>query len=310
MPELSRESPQAGATTLNLELSNNLLWDPGFYIDVNQTTVSGSDSGQPVYYALNWVGNQAFARPDHPYGLMSFPVNVPVGTTATFFSGNRMNLYPSRQDYQLLYCCNDYPATVATPSQLPFPDPAVPPPFARNSRHPFPAVNYLDASQLRTFTFANAGAFPRDPMDRRLMSPVQTGVFDPAARNQNPYGDALRFDWTTAPTAPTDTDGDGLPDAWETANGLNPNNPADGQATTLSLGKLGVAGYPNLEVYLHELHLQRMSAAAAGVRESALNESVRPAAGLQGGVPTPAFASTGGARGVSGSPGICTRNPW
>jgi hypothetical protein len=28
-------------------------------------------------------------------------------------------------------------------------------------------------------------------------------------------------------TAPPDADGDGIPDAWETANGLNPNNPAD-----------------------------------------------------------------------------------
>lgn len=41
-----------------------------------------------------------------------------------------------------------------------------------------------------------------------------------------------------------DTDGDGLPDAYETEVGLNPNNPADGQALTES-------GYSNLELFLN-----------------------------------------------------------
>jgi hypothetical protein len=49
-------------------------------------------------------------------------------------------------------------------------------------------------------------------------------------------------------TAPVDTDIDGMPDVWETANGLNPNNAADGNAFTLSSG-----GYTNLEVYLNSL---------------------------------------------------------
>lgn len=41
-----------------------------------------------------------------------------------------------------------------------------------------------------------------------------------------------------------DTDGDGLPDSYETEKGLDPNNPADGQALT-------VGGYSNLELYLN-----------------------------------------------------------
>ncbi|MDE3244543.1 MAG: PKD domain-containing protein [Acidobacteriota bacterium] len=259
MPEMSRESPQAGASVLNLELSNNLLWDPGFYVDVNQTTISGSNAGQPIYYALNWVGNYAHARPDFPFGMMSFPVNSPSGATATFFSDNQMNLYPARRDYQLLYCCNDYPATVTNPAQLPYPDPSQPPAFAVQARHGFPSPAYIPSSQVRTHIHQNAGAFPRDPMDRRLMQPLQSGVFDPAPRDQNPYNDAFLFDWTVPPTPPVDTDGDGMPDAWEQSNGLNPNDPSDGQGTSLSLPKLGVAGYPNLEVYLHELHLQRLA---------------------------------------------------
>lgn len=45
-----------------------------------------------------------------------------------------------------------------------------------------------------------------------------------------------------------DTDGDGIPDVWEKAHNLNPNNAADGKTSTLS-----EEGYTNLEVYLNSL---------------------------------------------------------
>jgi hypothetical protein len=41
-----------------------------------------------------------------------------------------------------------------------------------------------------------------------------------------------------------DTDGDGMPDQWETANGLNPNNDADRNT-------LHPSGYTMLEMYLN-----------------------------------------------------------
>jgi hypothetical protein len=46
-----------------------------------------------------------------------------------------------------------------------------------------------------------------------------------------------------------DTDKDGIPDAWETANGLDPNNPAD--AATKTLDPAGF--YMNIEVYANSL---------------------------------------------------------
>lgn len=45
--------------------------------------------------------------------------------------------------------------------------------------------------------------------------------------------------------APVDTDGDGMPDEWEKANGLDPNDAADGNAL--------VDGYTNLEIYMNSL---------------------------------------------------------
>ena len=58
-------------------------------------------------------------------------------------------------------------------------------------------------------------------------------------------------DWSAWPalnsmTAPIDSDADGIPDEWETANGLNPNNGDDGAAYTGD-------GYTNLEHYLNSL---------------------------------------------------------
>ena len=46
-----------------------------------------------------------------------------------------------------------------------------------------------------------------------------------------------------------DTDGDGIPDEWEKANGLNPNDASD--ALTYSLDKKGY--YTNIEVYANSL---------------------------------------------------------
>lgn len=61
-PELSRESAAAAGSVMGIELSNNLYWDMGYFIDVNNTTVSASDSGQPIYYRMNLAANQAVAR--------------------------------------------------------------------------------------------------------------------------------------------------------------------------------------------------------------------------------------------------------
>lgn len=44
-----------------------------------------------------------------------------------------------------------------------------------------------------------------------------------------------------------DTDRDGMPDAWETAHGLDPNDPTDGNLCSLST----LSGYTNLEFYLN-----------------------------------------------------------
>jgi hypothetical protein len=252
MPEVSRENPSAAFTTMDLEVSNNLLWDPG--APVYTATTLGQSGDDPVYFRFNWIGNYAFARPlgsaapepgnpAYTYGMISSEAtSSPL--SRLFFSGNRMNLHPTLSDYALAYCCNDFAS--ATP-------PANPPANAIAARHPFPTINYTDVAQLRAHMVQNVGAFPRDPMDRRLMAPVANGSITMTRRDQNPANDALSVDFAVMPAAPADTDADGIPDAWETNNGLNPAVAADARETSLSVVKTGIAGYSNLEVYLNEL---------------------------------------------------------
>ena len=64
-----------------------------------------------------------------------------------------------------------------------------------------------------------------------------------------------------------DTDGDGIPNEWETLNGLNPNDASDAQKKTIDAR----GWYSNLEVYLNSLveHIMKGGNADA---ESAVDE--------------------------------------
>ncbi len=67
-----------------------------------------------------------------------------------------------------------------------------------------------------------------------------------------------------AGTAKTDTDGDGIPDEWEKANGLNPNDPTDG-------AKITADGYSNLEHYINSLVQDIVDKGNAGTSAKMLN---------------------------------------
>lgn len=248
-PELSRESAAAAGSVMEIELSNNLLWDQAYFIDIHNSTISASDEGQPIYYHLNWVGNMGVARGPRqpepmPYGMIH--IARPLGAspkTRTYFADNRLNLYPERRDYDLLYCCDDYRAE-ARPGQPP-------PSFAQPSRHPFPPIAYDSADALAARALTDVGAFPRDPLDERLFGQIASGQIAATPRDRNPAGDGGALP-ASSPPAPKDSDRDGMPDAWEQANGLDPQRP-DNNGLQLARARLGVDGYTNLEVYLHEL---------------------------------------------------------
>ncbi|MBR3648402.1 MAG: Por secretion system protein [Paludibacteraceae bacterium] len=138
-------------------------------------------------------------------------------------------------------------------------------------------LNLETAAQAFASVCANAGAtLPRlDEEDERLLAeaagtrdpqfvgrtaPANLGIIDSQEDitftcvdtfmvgndtiTSYPYLGMLEGD-----TIAVDTDGDGMPDAWETAHGLNPADAADGNLCTLSALN---AGYTNLEFFLND----------------------------------------------------------
>lgn len=92
-----------------------------------------------------------------------------------------------------------------------------------------------------------------DDVDKRIIANVRNGDYTADGSNGSEKGlidkasDVGGWPEYKKETGPKDTDGDGIPDEWETANGLNPKSKADGSKYTLS------KTYTNLEVYLNSL---------------------------------------------------------
>jgi hypothetical protein len=136
---------------------------------------------------------------------------------------------------------------------------------------PMPKVTIVPAQQAYDYVLANAGATlpKRDAVDERIVRVVKTGKIE---YNENAEGvAATRFLKRRLPpdsykqgiisdisqvggypeykgTPYKDSDNDGIPDSWEKAHGLNPNDPSDSPQIAKNGG-----GYSNIEVYLNSL---------------------------------------------------------
>jgi hypothetical protein len=221
--------------------------------------------GARLNYRLNWVANYSVQDPaqPHSFGVLGIeggptpqrPAFFP--GTSVFMAGNRMSR-SARMDLELVFNNNDF-LSEEQANALPWSNVGPGrPPWAQPSRHDFPPVSYpADARALVPELHATAGAFPRDPLDNRVMRFVSTGIFDRSPIDRNPAADTDGLPFSAPPPPPVDTDSDGMPDGWELGAGLDPRNPTDGNQLTLAPARLGVQGYTNLEVYLHERSLQR-----------------------------------------------------
>ena len=190
----------------------------------------GDTSGYGDFRAVNYVNNYLKPGPSTTQKPLRFlrPDGVAL-PGALFLSGNVMDGAPD--------------ITRENPRGAAF-DPDA---FAL-AAHSFPSVETQSATEAYTRVLKEVGAtFPkRDSVDLRLESEVREG-----------RGSVIRYDKDvggcptyTGGTAPQDSDEDGIPDEWEKAHGLNPNDPKDANA-------LASDGYTNLEHYLNGLVSQR-----------------------------------------------------
>lgn len=103
----------------------------------------------------------------------------------------------------------------------------------------------MTAPDAVTYVLDKVGAnFPaRDEVDKSLVAEVRSWGKKGALISQENTG--LMGDGGGA-KAPVDTDGDGIPDAWEDAHGLNSRDASDAM-------KINSSGYANIEVYVNSL---------------------------------------------------------
>lgn len=123
----------------------------------------------------------------------------------------------------------------------------------RNTPYPYPMPQQLmTARQAYDHVLRHAGAnYPRrDQVDSFLVNELQSlGTKGALIANEAelPMGGP---GVVNGGIPPADTDRDGMPDQWETANGLNPGDAADGKV-------INADGYTNLERYINSLPAKR-----------------------------------------------------
>ena len=120
---------------------------------------------------------------------------------------------------------------------------------------PFAQIKTETAQDAFKSVLRSAGAsFRRDAVDKRIADETQTGqeqfgtTFSGGGKGIIDSPEEVGG-WPALKQGkiPVDFDNDGIPDEWETANGLNPKDSSDGHTFTLD------KNYTNLEVYLNSL---------------------------------------------------------
>ncbi len=117
--------------------------------------------------------------------------------------------------------------------------------WAVDGKAPPVAVTVYSAADAFKKVAAGAGcSLHRDSVDARLFAELASlGTKGKIIKDEAEAGGIGEI---KPAAAPANADHDGIPDAWEKAHGLNPNDPADAK-------KLDASGYMQIEVYANEI---------------------------------------------------------
>jgi pectate lyase len=211
-------NPKARGTT---QFINNVL-----YNWVVSGYILGDTSGRSDGYL---VGNYLIAGPETSGGTLDSP-------TPEYHVCAEGNYYDSDKDGTLdgrLLAQGDFgTATWETKPSV-----------------PFPAVPAMTAQEALTYVSQHAGAsLWRDPVDDYVLKELASyGKSGKTISDEASLGIPNVVGNIPGGTAPKDSDQDGMPDAWESENGLDPNNASDRN------GDRNGDGWTNLEEYINSL---------------------------------------------------------
>ncbi|MFI6830280.1 Ig-like domain-containing protein [Kribbella sp. NPDC050241] len=212
--------PRFGYTEgINLEVDhfNNVVYDHGY------TSVYGGEWAN----GINIVGN--YYKPGPTTVGEVAPVILSANRGGQWYvAGNHVDGYPEVTAHNRRGIRYPIGGIVELSEPQPIP----------GTFEPQPAAKAYDA------VLANAGAIlpRRDAVDERVVNDVRNGT----GRLINSQKEVGGFPSLVQTEAPLDSDHDGIPDWWEQANGLDPNDPSDAQ-------KIAPNGYTYLENYLNSI---------------------------------------------------------
>ncbi len=238
---------QSGKYAGYLDIRNNVVYN---------WTARTTDGGVK---ALNYVNN--YYKPHAPNPFVKWllkldPINPAWGTESYYMTGNVLEGFVDEtNNWAAFQNGPQVEKEVRVDSEL------------------YPSyVKTQTAREAYTNVLANVGAnFPKpDVIDLHIIKDVRDGTAEYTGTRGPTYGDrpspnfagiidtqtddksaegSPNFPWPDYKTynVPVDSDHDGIPDDWEKAHGLNPNDPNDANADANG------DGYTNLEKYLNSL---------------------------------------------------------
>ena len=238
---------QSGKYAGYLDIRNNVVYN---------WTARTTDGGVK---ALNYVNN--YYKPHAPNPFVKWllkldPINPAWGTESYYMTGNVLEGFVNET--------NNWSAFQNGPEVEK---------QVRVDKELYPSyVKTHTAREAFTNVLANVGAnFPKsDVIDLHILKDVRDGTAEYTGTRGPTYGDrpspnfagiidtqsddksavgSPNFPWPDYKTydVPVDSDGDGIPDDWEKAHGLNPNDASDANKD------INGDGYTNLEKYLNSL---------------------------------------------------------
>ena len=185
--------------------------------------------------SYNFVGNVYLRGPSSKGGFAFEESNA---ATRAYFAGNSMDGVVPTNPLSLVRADRQHlPAGLPDGYQL-----AAALPFA-------PVTTDAPDKTLERVLAGVGASLARDAVDQRIVNDVRQR----SGRLINSQSEVGGWPVLQSKPAPLDSDGDGMPDAWEVAHGLNPRDPGDANAIDPS------SGYTQLERYLNGLvaHLMR-----------------------------------------------------
>ncbi|KPM39535.1 putative pectate lyase C [Neonectria ditissima] len=202
------------------DFQNNVIYNWG----AGGGYIAGDSDGES---SVNIVGNYFISGPDTSATALT-------RGNANFHAYVKDNFYDSDRDGTLDGTALCVSTTCYSDMDI------VTTPFAYSA----PATVYTAAKALDVVLGSVGNSKTRDTVDAALVEQVKSyGKKGGQISDEADFGGVGVI---AGGTALVDSDGDGIPDAWETKNGLNPNDKSDGMAIASN-------GYANLENYVNSL---------------------------------------------------------